>query len=217
MTEIDALQAFSCVECGRCTEQCPAFNTGKVLNPEGDHSGCARLSATARDSPPTAPLVGTHISEEAVFQCTTCGGCEEVCPVGIQHLPFMIGLRRGAVNTGEWEDEYGTKLFLNMERNGNSLGFAASERQKFIEKNALPIFDGTQEYCLWLGCMGAYDPQGREIVLALVRSAAPPGDHLRRAEAREVQRRPGAPSGQRSPVSATGGREHRTRCKRRSL
>ena len=45
--------------------------------------------------------------------------------------------------------------------------FAASERQKFIEKNALPIYDGSQEYCLWLGCMGSYDPQGREIVLAL--------------------------------------------------
>ena len=82
---------------------------------------------------------------------------------------MIIGLRRGAVNTGKWEDEYGTKLFLNLERNGNAMGFAASERQKFIEKNALPFFDGTQEYCLWLGCMGAYDPQGREIVLALAR------------------------------------------------
>ena len=82
---------------------------------------------------------------------------------------MIIGLRRGAVNTGKWEDDYGTKLFLNLERNGNALGFAASERQKFIEKNELPIYDGTQEYCLWLGCMGAYDPQGREIVLALAR------------------------------------------------
>jgi Fe-S oxidoreductase len=70
------------------------------------------------------------------------------------------------VNTGKWEDEHGTKLFLAIERNGNSLGFPAGERQKFIESNHLPVFDGTQEYCLWLGCMGAYDPQGREIVLA---------------------------------------------------
>jgi len=60
------------------------------------------------------------------------------------------------------------KMFLAMERNGNSLGFASSERLKFIEKNELPIYDGTQEYCLWLGCMGSYDPQGREIVLSLV-------------------------------------------------
>jgi Fe-S oxidoreductase len=84
-------------------------------------------------------------------------------------LPVIVGLRRGAVNTGKWEDDYGTKMFLALERNGNSLGFASSERQKFIEKNSLPIYDGTQEYCLWLGCMGSYDPQGREIVLALVR------------------------------------------------
>ena len=81
---------------------------------------------------------------------------------------MIIGLRRGAVNTGKWEDDYGTKLFLNLERNGNSLGFSSSERDKFIQKQELPIFDGTQEYCLWLGCMGGYDPKGREIIASLV-------------------------------------------------
>ena len=110
------------------------------------------------------PLLGKHLSQEAAFQCTTCGACEFQCPVGVQHLPIIIGLRRGAVNTGKWEDDYGTKLFLNLERNGNALGFSARERDKFVQKQELPIFDGTQEYCLWLGCMGAYDPQGREIV-----------------------------------------------------
>jgi Fe-S oxidoreductase len=168
VTRIDALQAFTCVECGRCTEHCPATNTGKVLNPKEIILG---LRGYLREFGPAAeePLLGKHISEVAAFQCTTCGGCEFQCPVGIQHLPMIIGLRRGAVNTGKWENDYGGKLFLNLERNGNSLGFAASERQKFIEKNELPIYDGTQEYCLWLGCMGAYDPQGREIILALAR------------------------------------------------
>jgi Fe-S oxidoreductase len=168
VTRIDALQAFSCVECGRCTEHCPAYNTGKTLNPKEIVLG---LRGYLKEFGPgnEAPLLGAHISEEAAFQCTTCGSCEFQCPVGIQHLPMIVGLRRGAVNTGKWEDEHGTKLFLNLERNGNALGFAASERQKFIEKNALPLYDGTQEYCLWLGCMGSYDPQGREIVLALAR------------------------------------------------
>jgi Fe-S oxidoreductase len=82
---------------------------------------------------------------------------------------MIIGLRRGAVNTGEWEDDYGTKLFLNLERNGNALGFSSTERDKFVAKQELPVFDGTQEYCLWLGCMGGYDPQGREIVASLAR------------------------------------------------
>ncbi len=168
VTRIDALQAFTCVECGRCTEHCPAFNTGKVLNPKQIILG---LRGYLKEHGPAgeAPLLGPHISEEAAFQCTTCGSCEYQCPVGIQHLPVIVGLRRGAVNTGQWENDYGTKLFLNLERNGNALGFPASERQKFIEKNELPFYDGSQEYCLWLGCMGAYDPQGREIVLALAR------------------------------------------------
>jgi len=168
VTQLEALQAFSCVECGRCTEHCPAANTGKILNPKEvilGLRGYLRAEGPASES----PLLGVHISEEAVFQCTTCGACEESCPVGIQHLPAIIGLRRGAVNTGAWEDPFGTKLFLAMERNGNSLGMASGERMKFIEKGGLPIYDGTQEYCLWLGCMGAYDPAGRETVLALVK------------------------------------------------
>ncbi len=168
VTRLDALQAFSCVECGRCTEHCPAYNTGKILNPKEIILG---LRDYLKELGPHAeePLLGRFISEEAAFQCTTCGGCEFQCPVGIQHLPIIVGLRRGVVNTGKWENEYGAKLFLNLERNGNALGFSSSERQKFVEKNELPIYDGSQEYCLWLGCMGSYDPQGREIVLALAR------------------------------------------------
>jgi Fe-S oxidoreductase len=168
VTRIEALQAFSCVECGRCTEHCPAYNTGKVLNPKEVILGLRTYLNTEGPSSET-PLLGASIPEEAAFQCTTCGACEFQCPVGIQHLPVIIGLRRGAVNTGAWEDSYGTKLFLTMERNGNSLGLPSNERQKFIEKNTLPIYDGAQEYCLWLGCMGAYDPAGRETILALVK------------------------------------------------
>jgi Fe-S oxidoreductase len=168
VTRISALQAFSCVECGRCSEHCPAFNTGKELNPKEVILGM-REYLKAEGPASESPLLGKFISQAAVFQCTTCGGCEYQCPVGIQHLPVMIGLRRGAVNTGAWEDDYGSKFFNTLERSGNSLGFAAAERMKFIEKNSLPIYDGTQEYCLWLGCMGSYDPSGREIVLALVK------------------------------------------------
>src|SRR5271166_3500587 len=166
LTWVASLQAYSCVECGRCTEHCPAANTGKLLNPKEIILG---LRGYLNDLAPTSeePLLGKYNSQEAAFQCTSCGACEFQCPVGIQHLPIIVGLRRGAVNTGKWEDDYGTKLFLNLERNGNALGFSANERDKFIQKQEFPIFDGTQEYCLWLGCMGAYDPGGREIVSAL--------------------------------------------------
>ena len=168
LTQIASLQAYSCVECGRCTEHCPAANTGKVLNPKEVILG---LRGYLNELGPKSeePLIGKHESLEALFQCTTCGSCEYQCPVGIQHLPMIIGMRRGAVNTGVWEDDYGTKLFLALEKNGNALGLSSSERDKFVAKQQFPIFDGTQEYCLWLGCMGGYDPQGREIIASFAR------------------------------------------------
>ena len=187
VTQLIALQAYSCVECGRCTEHCPAANTGKVLNPKEialGVRGYLNAFGPASDKPllnelregeanPANPSpdnpAANWLSMEAAFECTTCGACEFQCPVGVQHLPIIVGLRRGAVNTGAWEDRYGTKLFLALEKQGNALGMSAMERDKFIEREQLPVFDGSQEYCLWLGCMGGYDPKGREIVADFAR------------------------------------------------
>ncbi len=115
VTQLISLQAYSCVECGRCTEHCPASTTGKVLNPKeiilgmrsylnefGPASDMALLTegrVTSPDNPPAK-----YMSMEAAFECTTCGSCEYQCPVGIQHVPIIVGLRRGATNTGVWED-----------------------------------------------------------------------------------------------------------------
>jgi Fe-S oxidoreductase len=188
VTQLIALQAYSCVECGRCTEHCPASTTGKVLNPKeiilgartylntfGPHSDTPLLNELRETSSNPSPdnPAANYFSMEAAFECTTCGACEFQCPVGIQHLPIIIGLRRGATNTGAWEDPYGTRLFLALEKNGNALGLPSSERDKFIKAQQaiqpFPLFDGTQEYCLWLGCMGGYDPKGREIIADFAR------------------------------------------------
>ena len=91
---------------------------------------------------------------------------------------MIVGLRRGAVNTGKWENSHGSELFVTLERQGNALGFPPSDREKFIEKNGLPYFDGTQEYCLWMGCLGSFDPNGRKILLALVEVLQSFGNHV---------------------------------------
>jgi Fe-S oxidoreductase len=168
LTQLVTLQTYSCVECGRCSEHCPATNTGKLLNPKQIILG---LRGYLNEYGPASeePLLGKYNAQEAAFQCTTCGSCEFQCPVGIEHVPILVGLRRGAVNTGAWDDEHGSKLFLALERGSNALGMGAVERDKFIQKQELPIFDGTQEYCLWLGCMGGYDPRGREIIADFAR------------------------------------------------
>jgi Fe-S oxidoreductase len=166
ITNIVALQAYSCVECGRCTQHCPANNTGKLLDPKQVILGVRQY---LREHGPASdtPIVGQYVPEKMLWQCTSCGACEYQCPVGIEHLPVIIGMRRGLVNTGAWDDPHGNKLFLQLERSGNSLGFQSSERDKFIQQANLPIYDGSQEYCLWLGCMGAYDAGGRETIVAL--------------------------------------------------
>ena len=62
------------------------------------------------------------MSMEAAFECTTCGSCEYQCPVGIQHLPIIIGLRRGATNTGAWEEPMGRSCFWRWRRMGMHWG-----------------------------------------------------------------------------------------------
>jgi ferredoxin len=168
VTRIDALQAYTCVECGRCTEHCPAFNTGKVLNPKEIILG---LRGYLNQFGPAgeAALLGRHISEEAV--------------VPVHHLrrlrvsvsgghPAPAGDRGTAARRREHRPVGGRTRRPAVPEPGAHRQRARLPRRRapeFIEKNGLPIYDGTQAYCLWLGCMGAYDPQGREIVLALAR------------------------------------------------
>jgi Fe-S oxidoreductase len=173
ITRLTALQAYSCVECGRCTEQCPAYNTGKELDPRLIALGLNYYldEYGARSS---TPILDVAISPQAVFECTTCGACEAHCPAGIQHLSMIAGLRRGGVNSGAWQDDNAARLFQNLEQHGNALGVSKTERARFIAAQELPVFDGSQEYCLWLGCMGAYDPHGRSIVSSFAKVM----DHL---------------------------------------
>ncbi len=165
-TRKNILDAFACVECGRCQENCPAFLTDKVLNPKMIVLDFRRHLLTQGAN---EPVISVSISEEAVFQCTTCGACEYQCPVGIEHLPLIIGLRRGHVNTGKYQEAYTNKLFHNLETRKNPFGLEASVREAFLQKAQLPLYNGTQEYCLWLGCVGAYDPHGQEIIQALAK------------------------------------------------
>jgi len=147
------LDAFTCVECGRCQVNCPAFGSGKELNPKTIILQTqAALLAGERDR-----KLGDLYSEKVLWQCTTCGACENQCPVGIEHTPIIIGARRGLVSNGE-APEYLGSMYNNLERRRNIWGLGYDQRQKFVTSAGLETFDPVKhDVLIWLGCAGAFE------------------------------------------------------------
>jgi Fe-S oxidoreductase len=149
----EVIDAFTCVECGRCQERCPAFATGKLLNPKKlILQNEEALLAGRLDQ----KLVDLY-DPEVLWQCTTCGACEDACPVGIEHLPLVIGARRGLTSNGEAPAYLGA-VYNHLERRGNIWGLDSTQRQKFMAAAELEVFDASKhEYLVWLGCAGNFE------------------------------------------------------------
>jgi len=147
------LDAFTCVECGRCQVNCPAWGAGKELNPKTIILQTQdALLADKRET-----RLADIYSEKVLWQCTTCGACENQCPVGIEHVPLIIGSRRGLVSNGE-APEYLGGVYNHLERRGNIWGLTYDQRQKFVDSAQLELFDPAKhDVLVWLGCAGAFE------------------------------------------------------------
>jgi Fe-S oxidoreductase len=173
----DLLDSFSCTECGRCQNACPAAATGKPLNPRLVlHAIKANLLANARylknGERPQVPLIGDAGegagSEEAIWSCTTCGACMEACPVLIEQMPKIVKMRRHLV---EMEARFPVELlnlFENIEGRSNPWGIAPSERSKWSSQlEVKPFEEGKTEYLFYVGCAGAFDSRQKQVTVAL--------------------------------------------------
>ena len=147
------LDAFTCVECGRCQVNCPAWGAGKELNPKTivlQTQGALLAGDRERK-------LGEIYSEKVLWQCTTCGACENQCPVGIEHLPIIIGSRRGLASNGDAPAYLGA-MYNNLERRSNIWGLGYDQRTKFVTSAELETFDpSTHDVLVWLGCAGSFD------------------------------------------------------------
>ena len=157
------LDAFTCVECGRCQVNCPAWGAGKELNPKAlILQSQDALLAGRREA-----KLGEIYSEKVLWQCTTCGACENQCPVGIEHLPLIVGSRRGLVSNGE-APAYLGGMYNNLERRRNIWGLGYEQRQKFITAAGVELFDPARhEWLVWLGCAGAFEADYQKSLRAL--------------------------------------------------
>ena len=169
----DILDVNTCVECGRCTDVCPANTIGGSLDPKEIILQMQRgLPAGGDVIAGTAAEVGSGqrwVREEDLFQCLSCGACEQACPVGIEHVGAKIlDLRRGLVSEGRTHNDRLSDLFTAMERTPhNPWRMGHDVRTKLVEGEKFPIFDGSQQWLFWLGCGNSYDPHGQDVARAM--------------------------------------------------
>lgn len=173
----DALDLYSCTECGRCEELCPAYNTDKPLSPKNLIINLKKNLYANKD----AVLAGnfdavTHIVDDkntadVYWACTSCRACEVACPVFIEHTDKIYDVRRNLV---QMEGSFPTEVqavFKNMETNGSPWAFSAGERANWADGLDVPKMaelsseaNAELEVLLWVGCAGSYDDRNKKVL-----------------------------------------------------
>lgn len=181
------LDWFTCTECGRCQDACPAFNSEKPLSPKELtislrnflYKKQSKLVATAHGKgngkdemgliPDEKPLLGETVLHETLWSCTTCRACEEACPVFIEYVQEIVDMRRNLVlMQGQFPPEV-QNVFTNLERNYNPWGIGFSERGAWAKDIGVKTFaeDADVEYLYFPGCAGNFDDRNRKVAIAL--------------------------------------------------
>jgi Fe-S oxidoreductase len=190
------LDLGTCTECGRCQSQCPAWATGKPLSPKmlildlRDHAFAKApyllaASDEARDKLPDSvkaeadrPLVGNAdahgvIDPDVLWSCTNCGACVEECPVDIEHIDHITGMRRHQVLVESAFPAEAATMLKNLENKGNPWGMGEAKRAEWITELdfEIPVVDGKIpaeiEYLFWVGCAGALEDRAKKTTKAI--------------------------------------------------
>jgi len=179
------LDGYTCTHCGRCTAACPANNTGKVLDPKkiilDVHARTFEkaplvVAAQAGAAPGDENVLGhqlldNFITEQELWDCTTCMACVQECPVTIEHLDTIMDLRKGLVlNESRFPEEL-KSTFANLERNYTPWGFSHSTRADWARGLDIPLMAEKKQVDIlfWVGCAGAYDSRYQNVSRAFAK------------------------------------------------
>ena len=167
LTTLDLAGADACTTCGRCNAVCPAVAGGKPLKPRDVILEIrSALDAAASD------LSGTRLDVEdsVLWSCTTCGACNQACPVRIDVYDQIVELRRGRVESGDVPD-VAASLFEGVAADSNPFGKPNSERLAWTGDLRPPVAEPGEEIPLlyWVGCAGSFDPDAASVSRAMVR------------------------------------------------
>ncbi|HEX5191442.1 MAG TPA: (Fe-S)-binding protein, partial [Solirubrobacteraceae bacterium] len=180
LTWKEMLDTYTCTECGRCQDVCPAFATGKTLSPKlvimglrdqvfADGASVIELRAQEGETDggagtELAPLVPTAVPEESVWDCVTCGACVQACPVSIEHIDHIVDLRRHLVMVESSFPAEAEPMLRDIERASNPWGKAQSDRDEWARGLGIKVLepgDPPPEYLYWVGCATSFDERAR--------------------------------------------------------
>jgi len=169
------LDAYACIQCSRCQDACPAYETGKELSPSALEINKRyflnnHLDEFINGSIPDAAITDILLTDEAAWSCTTCGYCVEVCPVGNEPMLDILRARQDLVMMESKFPQEAMETFDKIENYGNPWGLSPQEREVWMEGKEVPLMRDKKEaeVLYWAGCAGAYDNRGKEISQAVV-------------------------------------------------
>ncbi len=167
LTWKDLLDADACTVCSRCEDRCPAHQTGKPLSP-------MRLVRRIGDVALLAPerFLADAATRDAIWSCTTCFACQDVCPSSVEHVGKVIELRRHlTLMQGEFAGDEVRAAASHVEVSGNPFGFAPASRDEWASGLDVPVLGpgDAADVLYFAGCYASFDRRNRDVARSFVR------------------------------------------------
>jgi Fe-S oxidoreductase len=168
LTWKEMVDSFSCTECGRCQDVCPAYATGKSLSPKlvimGIRDQVFAEGPNLLAGGELTPIAGNGVPEDMIWDCVTCGACVHECPVSIEHIDHIVDLRRDLVMMQSSFPTEAESMLRDVERVGNPWGKPQGDRESWAEGLGVRVVaegEPAPEVLYWVGCAAAYDERAR--------------------------------------------------------
>lgn len=170
----DVLDYYSCTECGRCQDLCPAHNTQKPLTPKmlildlKNNMYRNKDKVLEKKFDEVSHIMDEHVTEDVIWACTSCRACEIACPVFIEHTDKIYDIRRNLVMMESRFPAEVQTVFKNMENNATPWAFSAADRADWAEGLSIKTMaeNSDVDVLLWVGCAGSYDDRNKKVLRA---------------------------------------------------
>ncbi len=174
----ELLDGYACAVCGRCTDACPANISGKVLSPmhivENMKEYLLKVGLqlkAGQDPSQEYPLIGEAISEEAIWDCVSCGACMEECPVVVEHVPTIMDVRRHLVLEESKVPDTARDAMLSMEQRGHPWRGTQFSRTDWAEGLDIKTLaeHPEAEVLYWVGCTPALEQRSQAVARSMAK------------------------------------------------